>query len=78
MLILTIPASTSSVERSFSALKRLKTYSRNQMQEERLSELALISIEKDFLKSLRHRENFYDKVIEIFTNKTRRIELIYK
>lgn len=78
MLILTIPVSTSSVERSFSALKRIKTYSRNQMLEERLSELALISIEKSFLKFLKNTKNFYDDVIEVFIQKTRRIEMIYK
>lgn len=77
-LILTIPVSTSSVERSFSALKRIKTYSRNQMQEERLSELALISIEKAFLKDIKTKKFFYDEVIETFTKKTRRIELTYK
>lgn len=78
MLILTIPVSTSSVERSFSALKRIKTYSRNQMLEQRLSELELISIEKSFLKLLKNSKQFYDDVIEIFIQKTRRIELIYK
>lgn len=78
MLILTIPVSTSSVERSFSALKRIKTYSRNQMLEERLSELALISIEKSFLKFLKNTKNFYDDVIEVFIQKTRRVELVYK
>lgn len=77
-LILTIPATTSSVERSFSALKRIKTYLRNQMHEERLSELAIISIEKQFLKSLKTENCFCNEVIEIFIQKTRRIELIYK
>lgn len=78
LLILTIPVSTSSVERSFSALKRIKTYSRNQMLEQRLSDLALISIEKSFLKQLKNKKDFYDDVIEVFVQKSRRIELVYK
>ncbi|CAK6972279.1 uncharacterized protein LOC117525960 [Scomber scombrus] len=48
-LILTLPATTASVERSFSALKRIKTYSRNRTGEERLSSLAVISIEAEHL-----------------------------
>lgn len=43
-LIVTIPVSTSSVERLFSALKRIKTYSRNRTGQLRLSSLASISI----------------------------------
>lgn len=52
-LILTIPTSSSSVERSFSALKRIKSYARNKMLEQSLSELAIISIENSFLKEIK-------------------------
>ena len=45
-LVLTVPATTSSVERSFLALKRIKTYNRNRTEEKRLSSLAIIAIEK--------------------------------
>ena len=40
----TIPITTATSERSFSTLKRIKTYLRNSMAEERLTGLALISI----------------------------------
>ncbi len=46
-LILTIPATTVSVERSFSALKRIKSYTRNRMTNQRLASVALISTEKE-------------------------------
>ena len=39
-----MPVSTASAERSFSVLKRLKTYLRNTMGAERLSSLALLNI----------------------------------
>jgi hypothetical protein len=39
----TLPVSVASVERSFSTLKRLKTYLRNRMAEERLVGLAVYS-----------------------------------
>ncbi|KAJ4447972.1 hypothetical protein ANN_09982 [Periplaneta americana] len=44
-LIVTIPATSASVERTFSALKRIKSYCRSTHTQERLSGLALISIE---------------------------------
>lgn len=49
-LIVSIPYTTASVERSFSTLKRVKNYARNTMGEDRLSALALTSIETEFLK----------------------------
>lgn len=45
-LILTIPATSAGAERSFSALKRIKTYLRNSQSQNRLSALSLLSIEK--------------------------------
>ena len=78
-LILTIPITTSSVERSFSALKRIKTYLRSSQKEQRLSNLSLISIEKTFLKQMmENRELFYNSVIDKFCQKTRRIDFIFK
>lgn len=78
LLIITIPASSSSAERSFSAMKRIKSYLRNTQGQERLSSLALLSIEKSLLATLRQRPSFYDDVIDIFARKNRRIELVYK
>lgn len=81
-LVLTIPATTASVERSFSALKRIKTYSRNWTDQGRLSTLAVISIEAKRLLKLKgargQREDFYNKVTEIFVQKERRMDFIYK
>lgn len=45
-LILTLPSTSVSVERSFSCLKRIKTYLRNTISQERLNSLSIISIEK--------------------------------
>lgn len=45
-LILTIPATSASAERSFSALKRIKNSSRNSQEQNRLSSLSMLSIEK--------------------------------
>ena len=46
-VLLTMPVSTATAERSFSSLRRLKTYLRSTMTETRLSSLALLCIHHD-------------------------------
>lgn len=75
-ILITIPMSTSEAERSFSMLKRIKTFLRNTMKEERLSALGMLSAEKHFVSGI---ENFNNKVIENFaTKKERRMDFIYR
>jgi len=71
-LALTIVVSTAECERSFSALKRIKSYLRSTMSEERLINLATLSIERRLADSLS-----LDEVINKFaaTDKNRRIVL---
>ena len=67
-LYLTIPVSSAATKRSFSRLKLIKSYLRTTMKQDRLSGLALLSIERQLAKELD-----YDKVIDTFSNvKTRR------
>jgi len=79
-IVLTIPSTSVSVERNCSCLKRIISYLRNSMTEERLSSLATISIEKDVINTLsKNDEKFYEKIIDKFALlKDRRIDLIYK
>lgn len=78
-LVLTIPATSASVERSFSTLKRIKTFVRNSTGEERLSNLAVLSIEKECIKDLKvQNPRFYEDVIDRFAQVDRRIELHFK
>ena len=51
-ILLTLPVSVASGERSFSKLKLIKTYLRSTMEDERLSSLAMISIENDIAQKL--------------------------
>lgn len=69
-IAMTISVSTAKCERCFSALKRIKTYLRNSMSEQRLSDLAILSIERDFSDSLE-----LDLVVDKFAHKNRRIIL---
>jgi hypothetical protein len=47
-VLATLPVTTASAERSFSTLKRIKTYLRNSTGNERLSALAVLSIHRNF------------------------------
>lgn len=51
-IMLTIPVSVASTERSFSKLKLIKNYLRSTMSQERLSGLAVLSIDHDILKNI--------------------------
>lgn len=51
-LLLTLPVTVASGERSFSSLKLIKTYLRSTMSQDRLSALAVLSIEQEVRKSL--------------------------
>jgi hypothetical protein len=78
-LIVSLPPTSASVERSFSALKRVKSYSRNTMSQSRLNNLSVLAIERGLVKELIKDKNFYTKILDDFaTTKSRKIELIYK
>ncbi|XP_052184180.1 uncharacterized protein LOC127796197 [Diospyros lotus] len=51
-ILLTIPVTVASAERSFSKLKLIKTYLRSTMSQDRLNGLAMLSIEKKMLDQL--------------------------
>ncbi|KAI3687482.1 hypothetical protein L1987_81179 [Smallanthus sonchifolius] len=55
-IMLTIPVTVASAERSFSKLKLLKSYLRSTMTQERLSGLAMIAIENEILESINCEE----------------------
>ncbi|KAJ4442436.1 hypothetical protein ANN_04022 [Periplaneta americana] len=48
-MLMTMPMSTSEAERCFSMLKRIKTFLRNTMKEDRLTALGMVSCEKSFV-----------------------------
>ena len=78
-LVLTIPSTTASSERSMSTLKRIKTFLRNTMTNERLSSLSSLAIEKNLLGDMAKDPTFVDNVIDEFADKKdRMIELVYK
>ena len=67
-ILLTMPVSSATCERSFSTLRRLKNYMRNSMGNDRLSDLALLNIHQDIEVDL-------DQFLKDFDDGSRRIDL---
>jgi len=65
-----IPATTCTAERSFSGLRRMKTYLRNTMGQDRLNSVALINIERCYANKV--IENDIDSVIDTFAKRKHR------
>ena len=75
-ILITTPMTSAEAERCFSTLKRIKTFLRSTMLNERLSALAMISIENKLISEI---TEFNEKVITYFANKKdRRAEFIFK
>lgn len=70
-ILLTIPVSVATCERSFSKLKLIKTYLRSSMMQERLSSLAILAIENEVTKQL----NMDDIIANFAKMKARRIPI---
>jgi hypothetical protein len=76
-ILVTIPITTSEAERCFPTLKNIKSYLKNTISEDRLTALAMISIEYSMIEAI---PNFNEKVIEKFVadDPVRRQEFSFK
>ena len=72
-ILLTIPVTVASAERSFSKLKLLKSYLRSTMSQDRLNGLALIAIENDLLETIQ-----YEDLVDEFASKSVRRMALFK
>jgi len=70
-LLITLPISNSSAERTFSSLRRLKTWLRSTMCETRLTGLALLNIHRDIDIDIQ-------KVIQRFSKNKRKYHLQFE
>jgi hypothetical protein len=62
-----------SVERSFSKLKLLKSYLRSSMKQQRLTDLAMISLESEELEKIK-----YEHLIEDFISRNTKRMMLFK
>ncbi|PRQ17899.1 putative HAT dimerization domain-containing protein [Rosa chinensis] len=67
-ILLTIPVTVASAERSFSKLKLLKSYLRTTMTQDRLNGLVILTVERNMLANVD-----YEKIIDDFASKNARI-----
>ena len=67
-IYLTSPIASVTSERGFSCLKRIKTYLRSTMLQDRLSSLAILNFESEFIKLI----NIEDVIDEFASNKNRK------
>ena len=72
-VLLTIPMTVASAERSFSKLKLLKSYMRTTMTQERLNDLTTIALEGDMLEKIN-----YEDMIEHFISKNTKKMMVFK
>ena len=70
-VFLTLPVTVASAERSFSKLKLIKNYMRSKIGQERLSSLAILSIEYDIAKSI----DYADVIDRFAQTKARKVKL---
>nr|XP_028959292.1 uncharacterized protein LOC114825112 [Malus domestica] len=70
-VLLTVPVTVASAERTFSKLKLLKSYLRTTMTQDRLNGLAILCIEKNEIEDLE-----YDDIINDFASKSARRQFL--
>lgn len=66
-LCLSLPVSAADSERSFSTLRRLKTYLRGTMSQQRLTHLALMNVHQNILDE---NEDFLHEIMKEFCSRT--------
>ena len=71
-ILLTLPISVATGERSFSKLKIIKIYLRSAMLQERLSNISIISIEHEILDNL----DTHDLISQFALNKARKVSFL--
>ncbi|XP_070158028.1 zinc finger MYM-type protein 1-like [Polyergus mexicanus] len=72
---LSVPVTTATVERSFSTLRRVKTWRRSTMSESRLSGLCMLSTPRQIIAN--DEEGFLNKVIDKFGQDERRMVSLF-
>ena len=73
-ILLTIPVTVAFAKRSFSKLKLIKSYLKSTMLQERLNELAILSIEKEMLAELEYK----NLISNFASQKARKINFNWK
>lgn len=76
LIALTLPATSCTVERSFSTLRRVKTWLRSTMSDKRLSGLCMLSVHRDKVNS--QKTELMNRVIDNFGRDPRRLQFLFQ
>lgn len=68
-IAITLPVSSATSERSFSIMRRINTYLRSTMSQNRFSNLSILNIEKDIVVDV-------EEILNTFSKTGRRIKLL--
>lgn len=74
-LVIALPPTTCTIERSFSTLRRVKTWLRSTMSEKRLDGLCMMSVHRDFIK--KNKLSFIENVISEFSKNVRNLNFAF-
>ena len=75
LIALTLPSSTCTVERSFSTLRRVKTWLRATMGESRTSGLCMVSVHRKKIQS--NMDEFIKQVTDKFALQPQRLQFLF-
>ena len=76
LITLTLPATSCTVERSFSTMRRVKTWLRSTMSDKRLSGLCMLSVHRDKVNS--QKTELMNRVIDNFGRHPRRLQFLFQ
>ena len=74
LILITLPTTTCTVERSFSTLRRVKTWLRSTMSNERLSGLCMLSVHREKIRS--RKSEFMEQIVNKFGSE-RRLQFLF-
>ena len=75
---LALPATTCTIERSFSTLRQVKTWLRSTMSDDRLSGLCMMSVHRKMFETDPFKNVFINRVIDKFGQERRRLEFLFR
>ena len=76
LITLTLPATSCTVERSFSTMHRVKTWLRSTMSDKRLSGLCMLCVHRDKVNS--QKTELMNRVIDYFGRDPRRLQFLFQ
>jgi hypothetical protein len=74
-ILICLPPTTCTIERSFSTLRRVKTWLRSTMSEDRLDSLCMLSIHRAFV--FNNKESFVASVLDVFSKNSRNLKFAF-